>query len=198
MTLERNAHLPPTFDYGETNNFHTPDLHTFTFVLAPSQSVRGKYEARIRAMDGVALPNHVGTLPLVDGEHLESPARGVIDIDAPDCPTALVLDYRNSRRPKLERRPGLLPRAVARARCAGDGLRRPVADALARAESGSEAARIRRRSAGNRRATLRHHVPLPENAARYWFLLEVCVLTLALRLVTPSRSTRRSSESTRP
>ena len=182
LTLERNTHLPARFGYAETHDFHTADLHTFTFLLAPSVSVRDKYHARVRAMDGVAIPDHFGTLPLVDGEHLRSPERGVIEIHAPDCPTPLRLDARDSRHPQRSDDVAACP---APWRDRDEQVIGFALQWLTRSRELTAELKPIECVAAVRQAviTLRRHVPLPENETRYWDVLEMCVQALALRLI---------------
>lgn len=185
VTRERNPHLPDKFGYGERNAFHTADGHSFTFMLSPS-GVVDKYRARVFEMDGVAIPDHNGSLPLVDGPHLRSPERGLIEIIAPDCATPLVLDYRNRLDPR---------RSDDVAACPGPWRER---DAQVIGFAGRWLTRSREQMAASRPveavaaarhalATMRHHTPLPGNAAQHWATLEACVQALAVLLIDVGR-----------
>ncbi|MGW5260801.1 hypothetical protein ACWEQG_07505 [Microbispora sp. NPDC004025] len=105
MTLESFAtatstgnHLPDTWGYLQQYIFRSPDNHTFTFVVAPRNSLwafGAPYRPRVTKMDDDDLDHDFSGLPLAEGPFLKAQHDGRIKITYPSCDIPLELDFHN-------------------------------------------------------------------------------------------------------
>ncbi|WP_223643627.1 hypothetical protein, partial [Planococcus sp. 4-30] len=101
LTLERNVTLPDKLAYGGNYVFHTADDRHFKVWLHPSLE---KYRARIFLMDEENPVVDFTSLPLIEGEYLNSPGghEAYITIGHPGCDVPIVLDFQNTEKPVIE------------------------------------------------------------------------------------------------